>query len=496
MPVYPPTVTNVMLSTLCKQERQDFYRDRTTDSPACLELFRRAFAQDQEAWEKIIDGFKPQLTRWVKSWFQLFTLVEPDDLVQDAFLSFYRYAPQKPQLLNTSSLGPVIKYLYLCTKSAALQLKRKHEGLTAFVDLEEHAEISDPGDLIEQTMVRTVLQPFVERWVGTPEEQIIFSLYFEYNYKPQEIFAAHHQVFQNYNEVAKILQRLIRRMRKDEIEVHQALYSSGAARQKSENSAFVPFSLSNGNGQNVTNVKDANVDTPCPYDDILLLDYLMGRAEPALVHAIERSPTCMQAANTLQQTLGPLMKRFHRRQCPEPLMLLEYQERLLTGVEQLMIQRHVEQCPLCQQELQLSVAMDNAARPFAEIVTPLTAVRRMVEALLQSPLTLAQPVRGDWLHYRTPELLVMVSVRRSSGKARTWNLRAQLRNDAGELITAQIEEAIVQRLGATPDEARVARVAPEESSLVFKELTAGDYALRVFTAETEIRIHKITIGDE
>ena len=37
----------------CRQEREAFIKSGETSSPACIELFRRAFAGEEAAWEAI-----------------------------------------------------------------------------------------------------------------------------------------------------------------------------------------------------------------------------------------------------------------------------------------------------------------------------------------------------------------------------------------------------------------------------------------------------------
>jgi DNA-binding TFAR19-related protein (PDSD5 family) len=52
----------------CRQEREDFLKRGETSSPACVELFRRAFAGEEAAWDAILRQiFQPEIRRWVEA---------------------------------------------------------------------------------------------------------------------------------------------------------------------------------------------------------------------------------------------------------------------------------------------------------------------------------------------------------------------------------------------------------------------------------------------
>jgi hypothetical protein len=120
-------------------------------------------------------------------------------------------------------------------------------------------------------------------------------------------------------------------------------------------------------------------------------------------------------------------------------------------------------------------------------------LRRLVEAIFSSPLAMPQPVRGGWLHYRTPQVMVNLSTRKSIGKPRTWTLHAQLRTHEGRLISDQAESALLHMLTGPEHFSITPRHGTP--SLVFHDLPAGDYSLQIVLAVEEVIIRKISVGD-
>lgn len=471
----------------CQKERSQFQKSGTATSPACLEIFRRAFtnAKDhQAAWNAIHIIFEPMMRKWgnamIDKTISEQAEIDLDDILQKAFLAFVRHAPQGADLLNHDSLGPVVQYLKKCTQSACLTTKRKYHGLTPPTSLEEFFEIHTQIDETAQANLRIDLKERLDELLENPIERLVFELRFECNVKPQEIFASYPDLFPIYQDVATVIQRLTRRLRKDPV-----LQNLHSPRQKPTDAAFLKISMFE---EEKVNSKDISVDAPCPYDEVTLLDYLTGLTTTAIATAIENSVACRQAARQLAYELGPLLTAAHRLHCPDVETLIAYQERELTGTTQLVIHRHLQQCPSCQAELQILRAVDESSlEPQSSII------RRVVEAIFQSPTASPQPVRGEELVYETPQLTIMVTVRRSPGQGQSWTLRAQLRRQ-GILATGLVEEARLYRIDTDAEEQPLS-IPTNEISLVGKGLSAGSYRLHIFTADEEIVLRHITIGE-
>jgi hypothetical protein len=176
--------------------------------------------------------------------------------------------------------------------------------------------------------------------------------------------------------------------------------------------------------------------------------------------------------------------------CPDAPTLVAYQERRLDAAAQLVAHRHIAECPRCQEEIALLGDID--AIPLAP--TP-GALRRLVEALFQPAIGQPQPARGELLRYETPQVILNLSVRRAPGQRRTWTLRGQARTPDGRRMHGPIEAALLSRLDALEQDEQPATIETS-GSFVFRGLLAGSYRLRLLTAEEEIIIRRIVVGDD
>ena len=228
---------------------------------------------------------------------------------------------------------------------------------------------------------------------------------------------------------------------------------------------------------------------PCGLDESVLLEYILGDASGAVRAAIERSPACVAAVEQLRADLLPAMQQLYRSACPAPEALVAYHARQLRdSTQHLLIHHHLRDCPLCQEEIQLLVAID--AVPLA----PVGRGRRVVEAVLQSPFRLAEAVRGHVLHYQTPRLAINLSMRTTAKHGQHWTVRGQARTLDG--VTAEVIEMVVAyQLDPTTGGVHDGVVEPQ-GSFVFRALPTGVYRLSILTHDEEITIAPVSVGDD
>jgi hypothetical protein len=456
----------------CREERSAYRRADVATSPWCIELFRRAFARDQDAWAALCTTFEPLVRAWVGKQ----RLVEPDDVLQETFLAFARYAPNHPDMVAGEELDRVLAFLRSCAKTALLNLLRQQHDEE---DLDQQVvPAPSQGDVEIREAVRERLHVLLE----TEDERRVFFLRFECGLKPQQIVERYRQQFPDLAALYDLIQRITRRLRKDT--TIRALYGlPPVERQKPDSAASLEIRAS-ADGED-----DLMADNPCALSEALLLDYITGAAARDVRLAVERSPGCRAAARRLARELRPLLRRLYRMSCPESATLVAYQEQRLQGAEHLLVHRHVADCPLCREECALLTEID--AVPLAR---PGLA-RRVVEALFRPAIGLPQPARGELLRYEAPQVLIGLSVRRTSGKPRSWTLRGQARAPDGRQAPGLVEAALLRSLDA-PDQAEQPGTIEPGGSFVFRGLPAGSYSLRLLTSEEEIVIRRIVVGDD
>lgn len=223
----------------------------------------------------------------------------------------------------------------------------------------------------------------------------------------------------------------------------------------------------------------------CDCDELALLEYLLGAAPPDLHAQIVRQPACVAAAHQLTITLATM----YRFSCPDVPTLVAYQEqRVADATLQLVLHQHVAGCLHCAEELTLLGAID--AVPLLPLPSP---ARRMIEAVVQSPLLRPQPLRGDLLQYTVEQISIQLRVRPQIDRRGVWTVRGQLRAVDGQLATNLVESVCV-RSSAVSDQPIVGAVETQ-GAFRFDGLLAGVYALEIDTAECTIVIKQLHVGN-
>jgi DNA-directed RNA polymerase specialized sigma24 family protein len=189
----------------CQEERRAYRLDHAAAAPWSMELFRRAFAADQEAWQALRALFEPLVRGWIGSQ----RCVEYEDVLQETFLAFARYAPRHPELIAEDEPGRVLTFLRRCAKTALLNLLRQRREAES---LNAHAASTAVSDDFE---TREALRERLKELLQTEEERRVFHWRFECDMKPKQIVASYSHQFSDVTAIYEIIQRINRRLRKD-----------------------------------------------------------------------------------------------------------------------------------------------------------------------------------------------------------------------------------------------------------------------------------------
>ncbi|HEY0604788.1 MAG TPA: hypothetical protein VGD58_17855, partial [Herpetosiphonaceae bacterium] len=136
---------------------------------------------------------------------------------------------------------------------------------------------------------------------------------------------------------------------------------------------------------------------------------------------------------------------------------------------------------------QILAAMDTVPlRPAPSLL------RRVIEAIFQPPEALPAPLRGEVLHYQTPQISIVLSTRRGSGKAIDWTLRGEIRTHDGQRATSLLEGVVLRTHAAG---AETQGSVAENGTFSFQHLAADSYSLHILTPEEEVIVRHLVIGD-
>lgn len=205
----------------CAQETDRFFRRQVYDPWFCFELFRRAIVdQCQQAWEYVYAQYQAQVTGWVKRHSAFASTGEQAPyLVNCTFEKMWSaLTPEKFVRFNT--LPGLLQYLQKCVHSVLLDLVRvaEREGVVSEIERPELVDAQNTPAVETQVMDRAQRQTFWEaicaRLKNDKERLVVFGLYVM-GYKPRELYEQHPDQFRSVDEIYRVRENLIARLRRD-----------------------------------------------------------------------------------------------------------------------------------------------------------------------------------------------------------------------------------------------------------------------------------------
>lgn len=219
----------------CRQERHQFFtapppqsrnpcigeRPVYPPSPACIHLFRRAFAGDQEAWKAVYELWHPQIVAWIRTMGHELPGPEHhdlDDLIQEAWYRFLHYAPACPDLLATDDLYSVLCYMRKCAKTATMKDHRDRGRQKVEGSWSDEADRTQEGVAVqvERMETRREFWEIALSHAHTEDERLVLRGYFHDGLKHRDIGQQYPERFHTTVQVEVVVRRLKRRMVRDQ----------------------------------------------------------------------------------------------------------------------------------------------------------------------------------------------------------------------------------------------------------------------------------------
>jgi DNA-directed RNA polymerase specialized sigma24 family protein len=205
----------------CTQETERFFQRRNYDPRYCFELFRRAIMHhNQRAWELVYAQYRPLVAGWVEHHSAF-----PDSgeeiqyFINRAFEKMWgALTPEK--FGNFPNLKSLLRYLQMCVHSVILDYIRvaKQSIVDSRADMltvENPAE----GPVVEdQALDRMQRQEFWKeidaRLHNEKERRVVYGS-FVLALKPRELYAQFQETFRDVNEVYRVKENVLARLRRD-----------------------------------------------------------------------------------------------------------------------------------------------------------------------------------------------------------------------------------------------------------------------------------------
>jgi len=204
----------------CRAETNLYKKGKQSNEVYCLELFRRALTQQNEAaWQAIYTQYQDLVTMWVCSYSRFSqTGEEADFFVNGAFGRMWQFGTKPGTAKNLDSLGKCLRYLKLCVGSAIEDHHRKEKKDALNIATATLADYDNPVSTDENqgestgslSELRVILWETVEK----DEERLVAEESWVYGFAPRQIQARNPETFATTEEVSQIKHNIIKRLRR------------------------------------------------------------------------------------------------------------------------------------------------------------------------------------------------------------------------------------------------------------------------------------------
>lgn len=203
----------------CTQESDRFFKRQPHDPRYCFELFRRAVLHhNQHAWELLYNQYRPLVAGWVQR-HPLFAGCdeEADYFVNGAFEKMWsRLTPATFE--RFPDLKSILRYLQMCVNSAIVDFARAREQAGRLEEVEP-AALTDSKTAGRNNAFSHLEQVELWDWLqaqlkDTKEERAVYGTYV-LGLKPQELYAHYRDTFRDVNEVYRVKENVLDRLRRD-----------------------------------------------------------------------------------------------------------------------------------------------------------------------------------------------------------------------------------------------------------------------------------------
>ncbi|MBN2004705.1 MAG: sigma-70 family RNA polymerase sigma factor [Anaerolineae bacterium] len=209
------------IAHLCDQETGHFFRRQSYDPRYCFELFRRAIEKhSQHAWEFVYTQYRSLVVKWVERHAAFSTSGEEAQYFANRAFEKMWNALTPERFARFSSLKSLLRYLQMCAHSAILDHVRAAENAVADAQIEnlatEYVETDTPVErkALERLHRREFWDQIDARLYNDKERQVMYGC-FVLALKPREICDHFWGAFSDVNEVYRIKENVLARLRRD-----------------------------------------------------------------------------------------------------------------------------------------------------------------------------------------------------------------------------------------------------------------------------------------
>lgn len=208
------------LAQRCEHETNLYFKRQSHDTRYCFELFRRAIQEGSKtAWDKICEQYEALVKGWVIQHYGFAASGEEAEYFVNGAFGKISGTITAEKFAKFTDLGSLLRYLKLCVHSIIVDFTRSidYANLSAWEETSEAESSADPSpeeQAIDQSERRT-LWDLLEARLHDRKERLVIHGSFVLDLKPHEILDQFPGEFSDIDEIYRVKQNVISRLRRD-----------------------------------------------------------------------------------------------------------------------------------------------------------------------------------------------------------------------------------------------------------------------------------------
>lgn len=207
------------LADWCTHQTELYFQHQSHDPRYCFELFRRAIGeQDQPAWALICLEYQALVAGWVRQHSRFEASGEEAQYFVNGAFGKIAVSLTPDKFGGFSDIGSLLRYLKMCVHSVIMDYIRLTEQ-ERFAPLEDASEEGSPDPSPEeQAMDRSdqqALWGLINSRLQDEKERAAIYGSFVLALKPQELYELFRNLFSDIDEIYRVKQNIISRLRRD-----------------------------------------------------------------------------------------------------------------------------------------------------------------------------------------------------------------------------------------------------------------------------------------